>query len=41
VLEGSRKKHAAETIQMKETEAGTVDKSWIDTVLAQKGCIYL
>lgn len=41
VLDGARKKHAAETNQMQETEAGTVDKSWIDKVLAQKGCIYL
>jgi hypothetical protein len=40
VLEGARKKHVAETTQMKETEAGTVDKSWIDKVLAQKGCVY-
>lgn len=41
VLDGAQKKHAAETKQMQETEAGTVDKSWIDKVLAQKACVYL
>ncbi|SFU16539.1 RraA family protein [Mesorhizobium sp. YR577] len=41
VLAGARKKHAAEQLQMQQTEEGAVDKSWIDKVLAQKGCVYL
>lgn len=40
-LVAAQKKLAAETIQMEQTEAGTVDKSWIDKVLAQKGCEFL
>lgn len=41
VLAGARKKHAAETTQMQQTEDGSVDKSWIDKVLEQKGCVYI
>ena len=41
VLAGARKKHAAEQLQMEQTESGSVDKSWIDKVLVEKGCVYL
>lgn len=41
VLAGARKKHAAEQLQMQQTEDGTVEKSWIDKVLAEKGCDYI
>jgi len=41
VLAGARKKLAAETSQMRETEEGTVDKSWIEKVLAEKRCVYI
>jgi regulator of RNase E activity RraA len=41
VLAGARKKHAAEQLQMQQTEEATVDKSWVDKVLGQKGCVYL
>ncbi|MGH6762531.1 MAG: RraA family protein [Phyllobacterium sp.] len=41
VLAGARKKHTAEQLQMRQTEDATVDKSWIDKALAQKGCVYL
>lgn len=40
VLAAAKAKHAAETRQMAETEDGTVDKSWIDKALAQKGCTF-
>lgn len=40
VLAAAQAKHAAEARQMAETEDGTVDKSWIDKVLAQKGCTF-
>lgn len=41
VLTAARRKHAAEQSQMRQTEDETVDKSWIDKVLEQKGCVYL
>ncbi|MGH6861001.1 MAG: RraA family protein [Phyllobacterium sp.] len=41
VLAGAGKKHASEQVQMQQTEDGSVDKSWIDQVLEQKGCVYL
>lgn len=41
VLIDARKKQAAEQAQMTQTEDGSVDKSWIDKVLAQKGCEFV
>ncbi|KKB85073.1 hypothetical protein VW29_07910 [Devosia limi DSM 17137] len=41
VLAGARKKFAAEEKQMAQTLDGSVDKSWIDKALAQKGCVYV
>lgn len=40
VLAAAHKKHAAETKQMTETEAGTVDRSWVDKALEAAGCTY-
>jgi regulator of RNase E activity RraA len=33
------RKAAAEERQMQETQAGRMDRSWIDRVLAEKGCV--
>ncbi|PZQ50067.1 MAG: methyltransferase [Rhodovulum sulfidophilum] len=41
ILLRARGKQEAEERQMAETEAGTVDRSWIDRVLAQKACAVL
>ena len=41
VLVDARKKQAAEQVQMAQTEDGSVDKSWIDKVLEQKGCEFV
>lgn len=41
VLAGARKKLASEIKQMEQTEDGSVDKSWIDKVLQEKGCQYI
>jgi len=41
VLAGARKKSAAEQKQMAQTLDGSVDKSWIDKVLDEKGCTYV
>lgn len=38
VLDAAKKKAAAEEKQMAETVAGTLDRSWIDRVLREKGC---
>ncbi len=41
ILAATRKKHAAETKQMEETEAGTVDRAWVDEALKAAGCVFL
>jgi regulator of RNase E activity RraA len=41
VLAGARKKLASEEKQMRQTDDGSVDKSWIDKVLQEKGCVYI
>lgn len=41
VLAAARKKAAAEQRQMEQTVDGSVDKSWIDKALAEKGCVYI
>ena len=41
VLIAARKKLASEIKQMKQTEDGSVDKSWIDHVLKEKGCQFI
>lgn len=41
VLAAARKKSAAEQRQMTQTLDGSVDKSWIDKVLEEKGCAYV
>ena len=38
VLEGARKKKAAEDRQMRDTLAGTLDRSWVDKALEAAGC---
>jgi regulator of RNase E activity RraA len=38
VLAAGRNKQAAEQRQMAQTEDGTVDKSWIDRALQERGC---
>jgi RraA family protein len=38
VLAAGRKKQKAEQLQMEQTEDGSVDKSWIDRMLAERGC---
>lgn len=40
VLAATRKKNEAETRQMAETEAGTVDRAWVDKALERLGCTY-
>jgi regulator of RNase E activity RraA len=40
VLAGAQKKHAAENLQMEQTDAGTVDRSWVDKALEKAGCTY-
>lgn len=39
ILLRARKKQEAEERQMAETEAGTVDRSWIDRTLTAKACL--
>lgn len=41
VLIAARKKLASEIKQMEQTEDGSVDKSWIDQVLKEKGCQFI
>lgn len=41
ILAATRKKHEAETRQMEETRAGTVDRDWVDRTLADLGCEFL
>lgn len=41
VLAATRKKHEAEARQMSETEAGTLDRSWVDKALERLGCSYV
>lgn len=41
VLIAARKKLASEIKQMEQTEDGSVDKSWIDHVLKEKGCQFI
>lgn len=41
ILAATRKKHAAETKQMAETEAGTLDRAWVDRALEEAGCVWL
>ena len=41
VLAAARKKSAAEQKQMAQTLDGSVDKSWIDKALEEKGCVYV
>lgn len=40
VIAAAHRKHAAETRQMAETEARTVDRSWVDKALDAAGCTY-
>ncbi len=41
VLIAARKKLASEIKQMEQTEDGSVNKSWIDQVLKEKGCKFI
>ena len=41
VLAATRKKHAAETKQMEQTRAGTLDRSWVDKALIAAGCEFV
>lgn len=41
VLAASRRKSEAEARQMEETLAGTMDRRWVDRVLAEGGCEFL
>ncbi len=40
VLSATRKKHAAEALQMQQTLAGTTDRSWVDRALIDAGCSF-
>lgn len=40
VLAATRRKNDAEARQMAETEAGTVDRAWVDKALEKLGCTY-
>lgn len=40
VLAAARRKAAAEEKQMKETVAGTLDRSWVDRVLSERNCVF-
>jgi regulator of RNase E activity RraA len=39
VLDAAARKAAAEEKQMSETRAGTLDRSWVDRTLREKGCV--
>jgi regulator of RNase E activity RraA len=39
ILRKAQAKHAAETQQLEDIEAGTTDKSWVDRRLAEVGYI--
>jgi regulator of RNase E activity RraA len=41
ILKGTIKKHEAETKQMAETEAGTVNREWVDKALRDAGCEFI
>lgn len=41
VLEAARKKQSAETKQMQQTQAGTLDRSWVDRTLIEAGCAFI
>lgn len=41
ILSRARKKQEAEERQMAATEAGAVDRSWVDRALAEKACVLL
>ena len=41
VLEAARKKQSAETKQMQQTQAGTLDRSWVDRALIEAGCVFI
>jgi len=41
ILAATRKKHAAETQQMAETEAGTLNRAWVDKALEEAGCVWI
>ncbi|WP_353622875.1 hypothetical protein [Aliirhizobium terrae] len=41
ILKATIKKHEAETKQMAETEAGTVNRNWVDKVLKEAGCEFV
>lgn len=41
ILSAARNKQAAETKQMEETEAGTLNRAWVDKTLEAAGCVYL
>ncbi len=41
ILKATIKKHEAETRQMAETEAGTVNREWVDKALLEAGCEFI
>ncbi len=41
VLAAARKKHAAEIRQMADTEAGNLDRNWVDKALEAGGCAFI
>lgn len=41
ILSRTRKKNESETKQMTETEAGTLDRSWVDETLRKAGCEFI
>ncbi len=41
IFKAAVKKHEAEMMQMAETEAGTVNREWVDRALTEAGCEYI
>lgn len=41
IFKAATKKHEAETKQMAETEAGVVNREWVDKVLKEAGCEFI
>lgn len=41
ILKATIKKHEAETKQMAETEAGTINREWVDKALKEAGCEFI
>jgi len=41
IFKAAVKKHEAEMTQMAETEAGTVNREWVDKALTEAGCEYI